>query len=98
MSAAPADCIARHLLIRGAVQGVGFRASMAAEAERLGVAGWVRNREDGRVEAVVQGPAGAVAELIEWARQGPPRARVAAVDVAETDAGPFTAFERWPSV
>ena len=62
----------QHLLIHGRVQGVWFRESMRSEAERLGVAGWVRNAPDGSVEAVVQGPAEAVDALIEWARNGPP--------------------------
>lgn len=73
------EIIARHLFIEGHVQGVYFRASIAAEAERLGVAGWVRNLRDGRVEALVQGPAEAVAALTQWAHRGPPRARVTRV-------------------
>ena len=87
----------RHLTVRGCVQGVGFRASMAAEADHLGVVGWVRNRVDGSVEAVVQGPIDAVSAIVGWARHGPPGARVAALDVTETGVQPFTAFERRPS-
>lgn len=89
--------VTRHLTIRGRVQGVGFRAAMGAEADRLGIVGWVRDRADGSVEAVVQGPPDAVAALVTWARHGPPAARVTAVDVAEASARPFTAFERKPS-
>jgi acylphosphatase len=89
--------IARHLIIRGAVQRVGFRASMGAEAERLGITGWVRNRSDGCVEALVQGPDGAVAQIVAWARRGPALARVTAVDVAEAVAGPWASFERRPT-
>lgn len=72
---------ARHLVIRGRVQGVGFRFNMAREAARLNLAGWVRNRHDGTVEAVVVGSAEVVAAMLAWARRGPPLARVDQVDV-----------------
>ncbi len=65
--------------IHGHVQGVGFRYAMRAEAQRRGVAGWVRNRRDGSVEALLQGDADAVRTLIGWARHGPPGARVSEV-------------------
>lgn len=71
------------LRIHGRVQGVWFRESMRIEAERLDVAGWVRNTPDGAVEAVLQGPAVAVEALIEWARTGPPLARVDRIEVNE---------------
>lgn len=77
---------ARRLVVHGLVQGVGFRVSMAAEARRLGVAGWVRNRADDTVEALVEGPEDAVAALAAWARHGPRYAYVERVD--ERDAEP----------
>ena len=75
--------VTRHLSIRGLVQGVGYRWSMVQAAKRIGLRGWVRNRRDGSVEALVAGEASAVEELIRWARQGPEGARVDAVDVGE---------------
>jgi acylphosphatase len=86
----------KHLIISGRVQGVGFRYSMLAEAERLGVTGWVRNRRDGTVEAVVDGEPAVVAAIVAWARAGPPGARV--TDLAVRDAeGAFTRFESRPT-
>ena len=74
---------ARRLSIHGRVQGVGFRQSMRSEAERLGVSGWVRNRRDGSVEAVVCGTEKTVQAIIEWAREGPVFSRVEHVEVEE---------------
>ena len=73
------DAPARLLRIRGLVQGVGYRNAMQAEATRLGLSGWVRNRSDGSVEALAAGPAPALDQLVAWARRGPPAARVAEV-------------------
>lgn len=84
--------MAKRLRISGRVQGVGFRYSMAGEAERLGVTGWVRNRRDGTVEAVVDGAPDAVSAIIAWARRGPPGARVTEVEVAEAE-GSYARFE-----
>lgn len=72
--------------ITGQVQGVGFRYAMRAEARRRGVSGWVRNRRDGSVEALLQGEADAVGALVDWARQGPPGAHFG-------DAAPVQGFE-----
>ena len=72
-----------HLKLTGRVQGVGYRAWFEREALRLGLFGWVRNRRDGSVEAVVSGDANAVAALIEQSRTGPPAARVQGIEVSE---------------
>jgi acylphosphatase len=68
--------LTRRLFIHGRVQGVGFRWSLNAKANALGLAGWVRNRHDGSVEALVRGEPDAVEALTVWAWQGPPAARV----------------------
>ncbi len=72
---------ARHLLITGKVQGVGYRWNMLHQATQLGIAGWVRNRHEGSVEALVCGGDEPIAALIAWARQGPPGAQVSHVHV-----------------
>jgi len=90
--------VAKHLIIRGRVQGVGYRASMVDEATRRSVTGWVRNRRDGAVEAVVDGDPTAVAAIIDWAKAGPPGARVTDVSVAETDDGGYADFDWRPTV
>ncbi len=74
------DVDARLLRIHGHVQGVGYRNALHAQARHLGVSGWVRNRSDGSVEALVAGPHAALDALLEWARRGPPAARVLRVD------------------
>lgn len=90
--------VARLLHITGRVQGVGFRYSMQQEAARLGVNGWVRNRRDGNVEALLQGSDEAVAALVEWARRGPPGAHVTSLNVSEAVPETSTAFEQRPTV
>jgi acylphosphatase len=85
-----------RLEIRGLVQGVGYRWSMVGEARRLGLRGWVRNRRDGSVEAMVMGRPEALDGIIGWARQGPPAARVTAVDIFPGD-GTFDSFEQRPT-
>lgn len=71
-----------HLQILGWVQGVGFRESMRVEAQRLGVTGWVSNRADGSVEAMIQGSSAAVNALLDWVKIGPSMARVDRVIVS----------------
>ncbi len=87
------EATTRRLVIRGRVQGVWFRESMRREAERLGVSGWVANRLDGSVEAVVQGSPEQVEAITHWARRGPDDAQV--TEVTATDAaGDFSGFEK----
>lgn len=87
----------RHLMITGRVQGVAYRANMQREAQRLGVTGWVRNRADGSVEAMVAGSDEQVAAIMNWARRGPPNAVVEHVAV-ELGEGEFDRFERRASL
>jgi acylphosphatase len=89
--------ITRQLRIFGRVQGVWYRESMRLEAERLGVTGWVRNRRDGSVEAMVQGSPAAVDAILEWARRGPDLARVTEVQVSAAE-GSFASFEKLHSL
>lgn len=70
-------------IVSGRVQGVSYRAATAAEARRLGLAGWVRNRADGSVELEVEGPEDRVAALLAWCDRGPPAARVTGVKVED---------------
>lgn len=76
---------AQHLFVSGGVQGVGFRQSMQQRAVELGLSGWVRNRRDGRVEAVITGTRERVEELLRWSREGPPMARVTDIRAARSD-------------
>jgi len=104
MSCAPAtsghglQCL--RVRARGRVQGVGLRESCVMHARTAGIAGWVRNRSDGSVEAVLLGPMPALDRMCEWLRSGVPGARVDTLDV-ETLAPPFEAlasFERRPTL
>jgi acylphosphatase len=91
--------VTRQIRVNGLVQGVGYRAALLTRAQALGVSGWVRNRADGSVEALVHGAPAAVEALIAWARRGPPAARVADVRISEADAeGVHAGFELRPSV
>jgi len=91
--------ITQRLRIRGRVQGVGFRYAMRDEARRRGIAGWVRNRTDGSVEALLQGPSEKVAELVAWAQAGPSGSRVDEVAVEALPQAPVeSTFELRPTV
>jgi acylphosphatase len=81
-----------RLVIHGRVQGVFFRDSMRREAQRLGIAGWVRNLGDGTVEAAVHGELDAVDAIVRWAHRGPQYAQVVRVEI-EPDAGSYTGFK-----
>ena len=75
--------IRRHVVVHGWVQGVGFRFWCEYRARELGVHGWVRNLDDGDVEAVFEGGDESVARMLGWVRVGPPHATVSSVDVRE---------------
>jgi acylphosphatase len=77
--------IARRVVVGGEVQGVFFRDTCARAARGHGVAGWIRNRSDGRVEAWFEGERPAVENLVRWCREGPPRARVDSIEVTSEE-------------
>ncbi len=85
--------VRRRVVVSGKVQGVFFRDATRREAERLGVSGWVRNRDDGTVEAVFEGAVEAVEELVAWCRIGPPHARVDDVQAIDEAAEDLRGFE-----
>ena len=84
------------MVVRGRVQGVGFRWWCARRAAELGVDGWVLNRADGSVEVVAEGPPPAVDALHDWVLHGPPGAQVTSVDAASAPAEGLTGFEVEP--
>ena len=87
-----------HVRVWGRVQGVYFRAGTQREAQRLGLDGWVRNRGDGSVEAVAEGPRAQLLEFISWTRVGPPLAEVADTEVVWADDAGLEGFEIRPTV
>ena len=92
--------LTRRLRITGRVQGVGYREAMCDAALRTGVAGWVRNRRDGSVEAAVHGDPQALEAIIAWARRGPPAAHVSGVEVSDDPSQlpcGYASFVRRPS-
>ena len=82
---APEGRIRVRVVATGRVQGVWFRETCRREAQARGVRGWVRNRHDGRVEAVFEGDPSAVVAMVTWCRIGPPRADVAGVEATEEE-------------
>lgn len=79
--------VKKIIIIKGKVQGVGFRESMCEKAKQLGVTGWVRNKKDGSVEAYLHGESTLVEELISWANKGPPHANVESVITESASSG-----------
>ena len=84
----------RRVCVRGRVQGVGYRHGCVQQARALGLSGWVRNRLDGSVEAMLQGPPPQVARMCEWMGNDMPAALVEDMDVTEV-APPFPRFDRF---
>jgi acylphosphatase len=77
--------IRKHVIVHGTVQGVGFRYWTRAEAQRLGVRGWVRNRLDGTVEAELEGSRAHVDAMMDWLQHGPDYASVSGIDAVDID-------------
>ncbi len=87
-----------HLLIAGRVQGVGFRAATERQARILGITGWVRNRWDGRVEAVIEGSPAAVEAMVGWCQQGDPPAQVDSIERSELSPQGWATFTIRPTL
>lgn len=87
------DVVARDLVIHGRVQGVFFRDTLRRVAEDAGVSGWAENRDEGTVEAHLEGPSDAIQRVVAFCREGPDRADVASVDVSEGSAQGVSGFE-----
>ncbi len=88
-----AELVRANVVISGKVQGVFFRMETLEEARKTGVSGWVKNKQDGTVEAVFEGEKALVDSVIQWCRQGPPVSRVDNVDIEwEPYTGKFTGF------
>jgi acylphosphatase len=93
--AAPDPTIRRRLVVRGVVQGVGYRFSAARAASQRGLAGSAVNQPDGSVEVVVEGPADEVVSMIEWCRRGPREAVVESVQVIVEEPDGLFGFSAW---
>lgn len=86
-----------HIRVEGRVQGVGYRAFVEMQAGELGLDGWVRNRRDGSVEAVLQGSPSQVEDILAACRSGPPAARVDRIEILGEGVGAFSGFEVRPT-
>jgi acylphosphatase len=89
---------AKRLVVRGLVQGVGYRVWMVRQASKLGLDGWVRNRSDGSVEALVAGDTAAVEELLRLCRRGPRLAEVLSIEEVFADPPDSPGFRKLPTV
>ncbi|MDJ0844119.1 acylphosphatase [Crocosphaera sp.] len=87
------NIIAIHVFIAGTVQGVGYRYSTVQEAQRLGIRGWVRNRIDGRVEAIFEGTEPIIEKMVQWCHHGPKSAKVTDVTVETVESQLYQGFE-----
>ena len=85
--------VRRRIVVEGRVQGVFFRDTCHQEAVDAGVAGWVRNLDDGRVEVVAEGDPTAVERLVSWCREGPSSAHITGVDVSDEQAEGLSGFD-----
>jgi acylphosphatase len=83
----PGTAVRRRVIIKGLVQGVNFRNSTKQVADQLRIVGWVKNREDGTVEALFEGSPDAIQQMIEWCKRGPPASRVDEVRVVPEPTG-----------
>jgi acylphosphatase len=87
------ETVRRRVVVRGRVQGVFFRDSTRRRAEAHGVVGWIRNRSDGAVEAVLEGPREAVDRVLRFLEMGPPQAEVSDVEVSEEEPEGLRGFD-----
>ncbi len=82
-----------RIVIEGIVQGVFFRANTIEESSKLGLTGWVKNRADGRVEAVFEGDVDGIEQIVEWCKKGPPAAVVRNIETTwEQSTGDYDSF------
>ncbi|MDJ0731374.1 MAG: acylphosphatase [Crocosphaera sp.] len=87
------NIICVHVFISGKVQGVGYRYSTVQEAQKLGIGGWVRNRLDGRVEAIFEGKEPLIEQMLQWCHQGPRSAKVTDLTVETVEPQLYQRFE-----
>lgn len=88
----------KHIVLSGRVQGVSFRESTLAQATRLGLAGWVRNRLNGSVEVMIEGNLSSLQDFLRWAEAGPALAKVEQMEVRDCEQQYFSGFEIKPTL